>query len=238
MCEKNVEVQSKTGQLGSNSKTQLHILRRAVSREFLGRLYIGWATKINDEVKKKAIECFGHDRVTVGPVKSWSRLSTKQEEDWAKYKYHMAANIRDYCRLSIEFGSEEALTAGRRKLLDSRITGDWFEPLREKNGFHFQAKNYDGYRDIKVLGVFLGSNVKDRNGHQIRMIIEIQLILSSFLHYKTYQHILYDILRGDYDVAKSPRLRRVSTSDKRKSIFPGDVELVPFIGKPFGESRC
>ena len=70
---------------------------------------------------------------------------------------------------------------------------EWFEPLREKNGFHHTVKEDEayGYRDFKVVGVFrphqdalTRAGLIARGGTPVYQIVEVQFILSEFLKIK------------------------------------------------------
>jgi hypothetical protein len=139
------------------------------------------------------------------PVKAVSRISIKKVEDrpvqslpgWELGGFRLHCNrfteshdILDIVRCSVECADEDELLVVREKCYSNFIV------LREKNLFHSSVNPLDshGYRDIKLNCLF-GEKGGDGGG----TVVEIQLILSSYLELKKQQHLLYSCLRGDFD---------------------------------------
>jgi hypothetical protein len=104
--------------------------------------------------------------------------------------------VVDIQRCSLEVDS--AATAQKLcTILDkATIERDCMEPLRRKNGFHpSNNASTGGYRDVKYNMRFQSPT---RAGPAGRTIVEIQVILASYLDVKKRMHAIYKIDRGDY----------------------------------------
>ena len=204
VCEVNASLQSTGGTAqGLKNKASVTALRQAVSKQALPRLLIARAVSLLPHLNACATELFGKGCVVIAPPKGITRVLVKQREHWDEHKYHAGAAIRDYARFSVWCANEDDMLRERKKLLDP--PPEWFEPLREKNGFHHSVDENEthGYRDLKILGVFTPPGLKDGDGNQVRQIIEVQLLINSFLAIKKYQHLLYELSRGDFNARKA-----------------------------------
>ena len=113
-------------------------------------------------------------------------------EDALRY----VGRVVDIQRCSLE--ADCAATAQRLcTILDkATIERDHMEPLRRKNGFHpSNNASTGGYRDVKYNMMFQSPT---RPGAAGRTIVEIQVILASYLDVKKRMHAIYKIDRGDY----------------------------------------
>jgi len=192
----------------------LEKLRRALSEEVLARYLVGWANKLNAALQSKARQLFGSAKVKAAPVKKLERVLEKiNDEDRERLGFFAAADIRDLARFSVECASEAELQQSVQRLRDV----DWFEVIKEKNGFHadVDVDQAYGYRDFKMLGVFRPpasssayKEMCDSTGKPVCQIVEVQFLLEEFLQIKKYQHVLYTVLRAPEagDQAKPMRL--------------------------------
>jgi len=100
-----------------------------------------------------------------------------------------ASGVIDIARRAIVLDTEEDFIEVYRECKKS------FHVVREKNGFHpnFDTKG-SGYRDCK-----LNLSIEYEDGEWlVSQIVEIQIILGSFLDVKKLSHVPYTILRGDF----------------------------------------
>ena len=200
----------------TNSAAGLEHLRNALSEEALARYLVGWAGKLNASLQYMARHLFGKAKVKAAPVKKLERVLEKlSAEDKERLGYLAAAEIRDLARFSVECASESELQEFVQRLRDA----EWFEPLREKNGFHFEVDEdaTHGYRDFKMFGVFhppasssMYTDMCDRLGRPVCQIVEVQFLLEEFLQIKKYQHILYTVLRKPEGGKAIPSHRQAS----------------------------
>eukprot|EP00485_Elphidium_margaritaceum_P019937 CAMPEP_0202729016 /NCGR_PEP_ID=MMETSP1385-20130828/185916_1 /ASSEMBLY_ACC=CAM_ASM_000861 /TAXON_ID=933848 /ORGANISM="Elphidium margaritaceum" /LENGTH=582 /DNA_ID=CAMNT_0049395269 /DNA_START=53 /DNA_END=1797 /DNA_ORIENTATION=- len=127
-----------------------------------------------------------------GPMKKVERCLSKLENDYYDAAYPKSAKLLDLVRCSVNFNTLEQLLLGYKALVaDMARPSSDIKMARVKNGF--LDKTYDGgYRDIKVNVIFQ-SAVKP----ELKMICEVQLILSQYLNEKKRIHKLYSIEREE-----------------------------------------
>lgn len=153
----------------------------------------------NDSLQKNAREIVGAGHIA-GPVKGDSRMIAKQEdyleatckEYGAKAKSQRAGGIVDVVRFSVSCASAQEMAAVYKRLMSCKLKRDSLEVVRVKNGFHEEARAMMGYRDIKLNFITPVPGRED-----CCVIGECQLLLESFLRIKEFQHILYEVIRGD-----------------------------------------
>mmetsp|Transcript_42253 Transcript_42253/g.69642 ORF Transcript_42253/g.69642 Transcript_42253/m.69642 type:complete len:711 (-) Transcript_42253:126-2258(-) len=126
------------------------------------------------------------------PMKKVERCLSKLENDYASEQYPKSAKLLDLVRCSVTFNTLEQLIQGFDAIKTHVDSSQQSMKLaRVKNGF-LDPDYVGGYRDIKINVIFHSAMHPE-----IKMICEIQLILSQFLHEKKRIHKLYSIVREE-----------------------------------------
>ena len=128
------------------------------------------------------------------PPKLGERAVIKAQTDYGSKRYPSAANIVDYCRLSVTFNNAADLLRGVQQFeetVNNNNAGCIKKIVRIKNKFQDiqqWSSMFDyGYVDLKF-------NVIIENENQTKaMIVEIQYLLSFLLTAKKLGHKLYSV---------------------------------------------
>lgn len=138
---------------------------------------------------KQMMENVNGCKVQRGPLKTIERCLIKTETDYAQCEFPKTAKVLDIVRCSIKFDKSKDLLNGLQHIIDtieSQTTG--FKMIaRIKNTFSSLSMDCPSYADIKINAVF------EYNGYC--MLVEVQLMLSSFLKFKKRNHSLYSVSR-------------------------------------------
>jgi len=102
--------------------------------------------------------------------------------------------VVDVARLSICCGKADVMIQVAERILQTNFDRDGLEVLRLKNGFHPDAESSGGYRDLKLTILVA---VPGMENEQVRHVVECQLLLATYLQMKKFQHVLYEVERGD-----------------------------------------
>eukprot|EP00485_Elphidium_margaritaceum_P003782 CAMPEP_0202706196 /NCGR_PEP_ID=MMETSP1385-20130828/18651_1 /ASSEMBLY_ACC=CAM_ASM_000861 /TAXON_ID=933848 /ORGANISM="Elphidium margaritaceum" /LENGTH=717 /DNA_ID=CAMNT_0049364609 /DNA_START=109 /DNA_END=2262 /DNA_ORIENTATION=- len=151
------------------------------------------AQAIDHEFQTYIESVMGHyGTFRTGPLKKVERCLSKLENDYADCAYPKSAKLLDLVRCSVTFNTLEQLLLGYDALMaDFDRSQNYIKLARVKNGF--LDKTYDGgYRDVKVNVIF-----QSAINPQIKMICEVQLVLSQYLLEKKRIHKLYNIAREE-----------------------------------------
>jgi hypothetical protein len=146
-------------------------------------------------------EAFYHE----GPLKGEPRMLAKGREDYAPEALKCygendlgVGGVVDIARLSVCCENADVMCKVVQRLTKTTFEQDGLEVLRQKNGFHPDAESSGGYRDFK-LTMLVGVPGMEREG--VRHVVECQLLLQPYLEVKKFQHVLYEVERGDcFDV--------------------------------------
>mmetsp|Transcript_42250 Transcript_42250/g.69632 ORF Transcript_42250/g.69632 Transcript_42250/m.69632 type:complete len:710 (-) Transcript_42250:126-2255(-) len=150
------------------------------------------------------------------PMKKVERCLSKLENDYASEQYPKSAKLLDLVRCSVTFNTLEQLIQGFDAIKTHVDSSQQSMKLaRVKNGF-LDPDYVGGYRDIKINVIFHSAMHPE-----IKMICEIQLILSQFLHEKKRIHKLYSIAREEtyFQMVVMAQKAATNTTDVKKLKF-------------------
>eukprot|EP00947_MAST-08B_sp_MAST-8B-sp1_P004124 g4124.t1 len=168
-------------------------------------LVVSQARRLNAEFQK-CVAAFARIAGVVhkpAPVKGCDRALDKAVE------YHAAlglpdtpagglqgvGRVVDIQRCSLCVRDAEAAVAVFAALDAATVSHDQLLPLRRKSGFAAEAEAVGGYRDVKYNMRFQSKEVPGLEGSAV---VEIQIILQSYLDVKKRMHAIYRVNRGDY----------------------------------------
>lgn len=103
------------------------------------------------------------------------------------------ARVTDVLRCSCEVPSPRSALAVCQWLDTAEEHRDGVRALRRKNGFEHVATSEGGYRDVTYNLVFAPASAPG-----LRVMAEVQILLSRYLAVKKRMHAVYRIARGDF----------------------------------------
>jgi len=134
--------------------------------------------------------------------------------------------VVDICRLSICCENAEVLCRLVEELKTKRVKRDGVEVIRIKNMFHPDAWAGAGYRDVKLAMMVTAPDLPGSPGH----IAECQILLRPYLKLKKFQHLLYEIERGDfYDKQVRVAMEIYQLLAPSASIAEDKLEMLPTV---------
>jgi hypothetical protein len=162
--------------------------------------------KINDEFHAHIKAMFVDQRDTVfkaAALKGFPRIATKAKEYHRELSLPQTpagagaavARVIDIIRCSFEAPSAQAAMKISARLDAATQEQHGVRAMRRKNGFNMDAVTAGGYRDIKYNLLFQSSSVRGPEG---RVIVEVQILIGSYLEVKKKMHAIYRIDRGDF----------------------------------------
>eukprot|EP01084_Bolivina_argentea_P248650 415982_1 len=121
------------------------------------------------------------------PIKTISRARFKIKEDYMKDEKPVEGSVLDWVRCAIVVESDVEMKSFFDLLCDT-YKGSL---IRMKNKFDPKYEVHGGYRAVMVNLIWT-----NKNNPQLSMIIEIQLILASYLPIRSKTHLFYKIFRA------------------------------------------
>jgi hypothetical protein len=162
------------------------------------------AKRANPAYQKKMqaiIDKFPQAEYCEGPLKAEKRMLVKGREDYGPDAVRCygekdlgVGGVVDVARLSICCENADVMCKVVERILQTNFEDDGLEVLRLKNGFHPDAESSGGYRDLKLTILVAVPNMEHEN---VRHVVECQLLLATYLQMKKFQHVLYEVERGD-----------------------------------------
>uniref|UniRef100_A0A7S0TEL7 Uncharacterized protein n=1 Tax=Elphidium margaritaceum TaxID=933848 RepID=A0A7S0TEL7_9EUKA len=176
------------------------------------------AKRIDREFQHYMEKVMGHfGDVKAGPMKKVERCLSKMENDYFDASYPKCAKLLDLVRCSVTFNTLEQLLVGYEALMaDTADSQTCIKMARVKNGFLDQEYE-GGYRDIKVNVMFQSAKKPE-----LKMIVEVQLILGQYLNEKKRIHKLYSIAR------EKTYFEMVTQSSANDAVAVKDVRQLQF----------
>jgi hypothetical protein len=165
-------------------------------RELAKRANAAYQAKI-----KAIVEEFPQAEYHEGPLKGEPRMLVKGREDYAQDAKRCygeedlgVGGVVDIARMSICCEHAEEMCRVVDRISRLSFDADGLEVLRQKNGFHPEAESSGGYRDFKLT---ILTGVPGMEAEGVRHVVECQLLLKPYLQLKKFQHVLYEVERGD-----------------------------------------
>ena len=140
----------------------------------------------------------------MAPLKRYERIREKALEYWTELKFERTiegacaavGRVVDIVRCSFVVPTASAMIDVYNYFCSTTLEVDGIKAIRCKNEHNKDAAcGSGGYRDIKFNLLFQSRKTSGLNG---RAIMEVQIILSSFLAVKKKMHAVYRVDRGDF----------------------------------------
>jgi hypothetical protein len=168
---------------------------------------VGRNGQCNDEFQDRVralAEGFGATaaKYKEAPLKKYERIVVKARQyhaagRLARTPLHAAeavGRVIDIQRCSIEVLDAATAMAVIAELKGATLAAHGMRPLRCKSGFAAAAETAGGYRDVKLNMLFQSAHDPQR-----RAVVEVQVILKSYLLVKKRMHAIYRLDWGDFD---------------------------------------